>query len=252
MFAELPRLLERAGPGVRGSGSITGLFTVLVEGDDHNEPVADAVRGILDGHVVLDRAIAERGRFPAVNVLRSISRTMPACNTREEQAVVDEARRVLSTYDNMAELIRLGAYRAGADAGSRSRHQIVSEARRVPAPKRKDERGELRSGYGQLAANSKRGIEKVGVTTMKSREALIRLHRFRVDEIRRRLKSLDDMRADLTKKMSDLETMMQEEQRRAAHSDLGRLAYPSFARSVGRGAKISSARSTRSSVRRRR
>lgn len=67
---------------------------------------------------------------------------------------------------------------------------------------------------------------------MKSREALIRLHRFRVDEIRRRLKSLDEMRADLTKKMSDLETMMQEEQRRAAHSDLGRLAYPSFARSV--------------------
>jgi flagellar protein FliJ len=67
---------------------------------------------------------------------------------------------------------------------------------------------------------------------MKSREALIRLHRFRVDEIRRRLKSLDDMRADLTKKMADLETMMQEEQRRAAHSDLGRLAYPSFARSV--------------------
>src|SRR5215470_4090817 len=67
---------------------------------------------------------------------------------------------------------------------------------------------------------------------MKSREALIRLHRFRVDEIRRRLKSLDDMRGDLTKKMADLETMMQEEQRRAAHSDLGRLAYPSFARSV--------------------
>lgn len=67
---------------------------------------------------------------------------------------------------------------------------------------------------------------------MKSREALVRLHRFRVDEIRKRLKSLDDMRGDLTKKMSDLETMMQEEQRRAAHSDLGRLAYPSFARSV--------------------
>ena len=67
---------------------------------------------------------------------------------------------------------------------------------------------------------------------MKSREALIRLHRFRVDEIRRRLQSLDTMRADLTKKMADLETMMQEEQRRAAHSDLGRLAYPSFARSV--------------------
>ena len=89
---------------------------MLVEGDDHNEPVADAVRGILDGHIVLERAIAERGRYPAVNVLRSISRVMPGCNTSEEQALIDEARRVLATYDNMAELIRLGAYRTGADA----------------------------------------------------------------------------------------------------------------------------------------
>jgi flagellum-specific ATP synthase len=114
VFAELPKLLERAGTGV-GEGSITGLFTVLVEGDDHDEPVADAVRSILDGHIVLDRNIAERGRYPAINVLRSISRTMPDCNAEAESLLISRARSLLATYEDMAEMIRLGAYRTGSD-----------------------------------------------------------------------------------------------------------------------------------------
>ncbi|MGU3539418.1 flagellar protein export ATPase FliI [Methylobacterium sp. A54F] len=113
VFSELPRLLERAGPGV-GAGTISALFTVLVEGDDHNEPVADAVRGILDGHIVMERAIAERGRYPAINVLRSVSRTMPRSCDPAFLPVVRRARRVLSTYADMEELIRLGAYRSGS------------------------------------------------------------------------------------------------------------------------------------------
>lgn len=116
-FAALPQLLERAGPrGPGTSGMITGLFTVLVEGDDHDEPVADAVRGILDGHVVLDRRIAEGGRYPAVDVLRSLSRTVPGCLNEAERALAARARRVLALAADMADLVRLGAYRAGTDA----------------------------------------------------------------------------------------------------------------------------------------
>jgi flagellum-specific ATP synthase len=115
VFSELPKLLERAGPG-SGEGTVTGLFTVLVDGDDHNEPVADAVRGILDGHIVMERSIAERGRYPAINVLKSVSRTMPKSADPQYMPFVAKARQVMATYADMEELIRLGAYRAGSSA----------------------------------------------------------------------------------------------------------------------------------------
>ena len=111
-FSELPRLLERAGPG-EGKGAITGIFTVLVDGDDHNEPVADAVRGILDGHIVMERRIAERGRYPAINILKSVSRTMPKSCDPLYWPTVQEAKRLMATYADMEELIQLGAYRRG-------------------------------------------------------------------------------------------------------------------------------------------
>lgn len=150
VFAELPRLLERAGPGLVGSGSITGLFTVLVEGDDHNEPIADAVRGILDGHIVLERQIGERGRYPAINILRSVSRTMPGCNSANENELVGHARRLMSAYDNMAEMIRLGAYRKGSDP------QVDEAIHYQPAleaflKQGKRESTDLATSYAQLA-----------------------------------------------------------------------------------------------------
>ena len=126
VFAELPRLLERTGPGT-GTGSITALFTVLVDGDDDDEPVSDAVRGILDGHVMLSRKIAESGRFPAIDVLRSVSRTAPGCYGAAERPLVARARRLMSAYADMAELIQLGAYRSGADP-------VVDEAIACRAP----------------------------------------------------------------------------------------------------------------------
>ncbi|MCE3257414.1 MAG: ATPase FliI/YscN [Nitrobacter vulgaris] len=115
VFTELPRLLERAGPGA-DEGTITGIFTVLVDGDDHNEPVADAVRGILDGHIVMERAIAERGRYPAINILKSVSRTMPKSADPAFLPIITRARQMMATYSDMEELVRLGAYRTGSNA----------------------------------------------------------------------------------------------------------------------------------------
>lgn len=119
VFAELPRLLERAGPGPARTdgiaGQMTAFFTVLVEGDDHNEPVADAARGLLDGHVIMDRKIAEAGRYPPIDVLRSVSRTAPGCLNDSEAALIRRARAILALHANMADIIRLGAYSPGTD-----------------------------------------------------------------------------------------------------------------------------------------
>lgn len=112
-FSVLARLLERAGTGP--TGSITGLYTVLVDGDDHNEPIADAARGILDGHVVLDRALAIRGHYPAVDVLGSVSRVVSKITTHEQRQNAVALRSVLAARRSANDLIDIGAYRQGAN-----------------------------------------------------------------------------------------------------------------------------------------
>lgn len=113
VFQALPRLMERAGMGERGA--ITAIYTVLVAGGDMEEPIADEVRGILDGHVVLDRRLATAGRFPAIDVLQSVSRVMPAVTSAEHRAAADRLRQLLAAWERNRELIALGAYRAGSD-----------------------------------------------------------------------------------------------------------------------------------------
>jgi flagellum-specific ATP synthase len=115
VFSDLPRLLERAGPGAEGSGSITGIFSVLVDGDDHNDPVADAVRGALDGHIVLDRTIADEGRYPAVNILSSVSRLAHPLWTPEQRKLVANLRALIARYEETRELRLIGGYSPGAD-----------------------------------------------------------------------------------------------------------------------------------------
>ncbi len=151
VFAELPRLLERAGPGLPGQGSITGLFTVLVDGDDHNEPVADAVRGILDGHVVITRRIAERGRYPAIDILKSVSRTLPGALDENQNRLRLAARSVLATYGDMEEIVRLGAYAAGANAEV---DRAIALAPQIEAllTQTKQDQGTPQDSFAQLAA----------------------------------------------------------------------------------------------------
>jgi flagellum-specific ATP synthase len=116
VFAKLPQLVERSGNGARGQGSITAFYTVLAEGDDVQDPVADAARGILDGHIVLSRELAESGHFPAIDVERSVSRVMTAVTGREHQQAARRLRQLLAKVNKARDLIQIGAYQAGNDA----------------------------------------------------------------------------------------------------------------------------------------
>jgi len=116
VFSDLPKLLERAGPGEDGTGAITGIFSVLVDGDDHNDPVADSIRGTLDGHIVLDRAIADQGRYPAVNLLTSVSRLAEVAWTAEQRKLVLKLRAMIARFEDTRDLRLMGGYRSGSDA----------------------------------------------------------------------------------------------------------------------------------------
>ncbi|MEP0233471.1 flagellar protein export ATPase FliI [Roseibium sp.] len=117
VFSDLAKLLERAGPGAEGSGSITAIVSVLVDGDDHNDPVSDAIRGLLDGHIVLDRAIADAGRYPPVDILRSTSRLAQRAWTAEQRELIHRLKGMISDYEETRDLRMLGGYQAGMNAG---------------------------------------------------------------------------------------------------------------------------------------
>jgi flagellum-specific ATP synthase len=114
VLSDLPRLLERAGPGLEELGSITGLFSVLVDGDDHNDPISDAARGILDGHIVLDRAIAARGQYPAVDILGSVSRLADRIWTAEQRDIAKRFKGYVAEFEQSRDLRLLGGYKPGA------------------------------------------------------------------------------------------------------------------------------------------
>lgn len=113
VYAEMPKLLERAGNS--STGSITGLYTVLVDGDDFNEPITDTARSILDGHVMLDRKLAHKNHYPAIDILQSISRCMSQICTKEHKTVASRLKTVLATYNEAEDLINIGAYKSGAN-----------------------------------------------------------------------------------------------------------------------------------------
>ncbi|NKN34836.1 flagellar protein export ATPase FliI [Agrobacterium sp. a22-2] len=115
VFTELPRLLERAGPGEEGAGTITAIISILVDGDNHNDPIADSTRGILDGHIVLDRSLADEGRYPPINPLTSISRLARKAWTPEQEKLVSRLKTLIHRFEETRDLRLIGGYRAGSD-----------------------------------------------------------------------------------------------------------------------------------------
>lgn len=149
VFAKLPHLVERAGNGAKGGGSITAFYTVLVEGDDQNDPIADAARAILDGHFVLSRRIAESGRYPAIDIEASVSRAMNEITTREHQLAAREFKQLYSVYQQNRDLIAVGAYEQGSD------DQIDLAIRAIPTlqaflQQNMDTRVDLQQSLGEL------------------------------------------------------------------------------------------------------
>jgi len=126
VFADMARLIERAGTGNSGEGSITGIFSVLVDGDDHNDPVSDSIRGLLDGHIVLDRRIAESGRYPPVEILKSTSRLAARAWTAEQQELIHRIKGLISQYEDTKDLRMMGGFQAGSD------EQLEKACRLVP------------------------------------------------------------------------------------------------------------------------
>ncbi|MBX3258162.1 MAG: FliI/YscN family ATPase [Labilithrix sp.] len=156
VFAALPPLLERAGRD-SGPGSITAVYTVLVEGDDMNDPIADTVRGILDGHVILSRKLGDRGHHPAIDVLRSVSRVARDVSTSEHVGAAGRVRELLAAYEEAADLIQIGAYVPGSDArvdAARALHPVIEALLRQP-PDEVTSRGETIARLRAIAERSR-------------------------------------------------------------------------------------------------
>jgi flagellum-specific ATP synthase len=150
VFARMPQLVERAGNGVAGEGSITAFYTVLAEGDDQNDPIVDAARAILDGHVVLSRRIAEAGRYPAIDVEASVSRVMHEIVQPNELDLARRFRQATSVYEHNRDLITIGAYQRGSDPRI---DQAIARWPHIEAYLRQDmhERVTLAASVAQLA-----------------------------------------------------------------------------------------------------